>query len=652
MTATLVAGENKQKGEIIIPATVTYKGREFSVIAIDGAFSDNTELAAVKLHNSIVSLGTRAFEGCSSLHSISGLENITKLGEACFSGCESLISIDLPESLKTIDKKAFSGCTRLTSLAIPNNVNSIGSQAFQNCSSITSIKLPANLLTLAGGLFQGCVSLVNFEIPSSITTIEDNVFNGCVALQSMIIPENVKELGNKTFYGCNNLKKITIEKSPSGLFTHSDVFTFCPIKSLLLGRNISSCFSENTNLSEVIINSTVTKIPKNAFRGCKDLKSIVIPRSVVEIGEYAFSNSGLEKIIFEDGADDIKFNLEVASWDEQTPHTFSGCKLEDIYLGRNLTISGRAQAPDLGGNPYTFFPTTLRNLTIGDYVNNINLLLLYRHKATSTLSHYPNLTTVHFGMNFKKLPNMADNALLEKISTSSSVPPIVNSFTNSQYMDLNVEIPVGSLAAYQESPVWKNFRNINQKESLLHCFEVDGILYRIISEKTLEVMNKGTEYSGDINIPSKIEYNEVEYEVSSLGEAFKGCSELTSISIPQSVHSLLNNCFKGCSKLKEVIFNGTLEEISAGAFQNCTSLFKIQIPETIKYIRNNAFNGCSKLEEFMCPALLEFIGESAFENCTSLKKISLNSKISIIPQKCFAGCSNLKSVSPLNSIKK
>lgn len=130
MTATLVAGENKQSGEISIPASVAYKGREFRVTSINGAFSDNNELTKVTIPKSIESLGARAFEGCSSLQGISGLNNITELGVACFAGCASLTTIDLPEGLKKIGSQAFKGCVGLSSISIPNTVNSIGSEAF------------------------------------------------------------------------------------------------------------------------------------------------------------------------------------------------------------------------------------------------------------------------------------------------------------------------------------------------------------------------------------------------------------------------------------------------------------------------------------------------------------------------------------------
>ena len=684
MTATLVAGKNKQSGEIVIPASVSYKGRDFSVNSINGAFSGNTELTGIKLPNSIVSLGENAFSGCSSLVSISGLDNITELGVACFAGCVSLNKIELSEGLKRIGSQAFKGCVGLSAISIPNVVNSIGSEAFQNCSSLSYIQFPPTVASLTAGLFKGCTSLEEFEIPNSVTTIEDNVFDGCTALKAISIPSSIQVIGNNVFFGCSNLTNIDFEESSSDLevgYNHvnglvSALFENCPLESVIMGRNINSvgygCFSGNKTLNNVIISSNVTQIETGAFKYCSNLKSISIPRSVVWIEEGAFASSGLEKVTFEDGYDSLNLSLQISSWENKTPKTFSNCKIEDVYLGRTLKVGGGSQNPGYGGSPTTFFPNTLKQIIIGDYVNNIDVLLMSNQKVTSSLSHYPNLVVAQFGVNLPQLPSMADNKLLEILSTSSTVPPTANPFSNSQYMDLNVEIPIGSLNAYQEAPIWKNFWNISQQDNLLHCIEIDDLLYKIISESTVEVIKKSAEYSGDIIIPAQIEYNGVKYEVTSLGEAFKGCSKLKSITIPQSVNSLANNCFKDCAKLEDVVFDCFVEEIPHGAFQNCTSLSKIQIPESIKYVRGNAFNGCSKLEEFTCPNSLEFIGESAFSDCTSLKRFSLNnvsvigsaifegcnslvsvdlnSMISVIPQNSFTGCSNLESVSPLNSV--
>ena len=88
-----------------------------------------------------------------------------------------------------------------------------------------------------------------------------------------------------------------------------------------------------------------------------------------------------------------------------------------------------------------------------------------------------------------------------------------------------------------------------------HDFEVDGIYYNILSEtdKTVEVTYKGdypesfNEYIGVVTIPSTIILDGTTYSVVIIGEyAFKGCNELTSISIPKGIAEIYNSAFCFC----------------------------------------------------------------------------------------------------------
>ena len=72
----------------------------------------------------------------------------------------------------------------------------------------------------------------------------------------------------------------------------------------------------------------------------------------------------------------------------------------------------------------------------------------------------------------------------------------------------------------------------------LWAFEVDGIKYSFTSDSTVEVTSK--EYQGDVVIPSSISYEGATYSVTSIGsKAFYSCDGLTSITIPNSVTSIL-----------------------------------------------------------------------------------------------------------------
>lgn len=158
-----------------------------------------------------------------------------------------------------------------------------------------------------------------------------------------------------------------------------------------------------------------------------------------------------------------------------------------------------------------------------------------------------------------------------------------------------------------------------------HDFEEDGIYYRISSteDKTVEVTYRGgvtydAAYSGNVVIPSFVIYEGDIYGVTGIGiDAFLQCSDLTSITIPNSVTSIGNHAFKGC-----------------------TGLTSITIPESVTRIGDQAFFGCSKLSSITILEGVKIIGEAAFRGCSSLTSITIPNSVTNIGQAAFYGCNN------------
>ena len=100
-------------------------------------FSDGK--GTITFNGDVTSIGTSAFQYCSSLTSIDIPNSVTSIGSIAFNGCSSLTSIDIPNSVTSIGNSAFYDCSGLTSIDIPNSVTSIGNSAFSRCSGLTSI---------------------------------------------------------------------------------------------------------------------------------------------------------------------------------------------------------------------------------------------------------------------------------------------------------------------------------------------------------------------------------------------------------------------------------------------------------------------------------------------------------------------------------
>ena len=211
-----------------------------------------------KILDGVTEICTSAFNGCSSLTSITIPDSVTEIGMSAFSGCSSLTSITIPDSVTRIDMSTFRGCSSFTSITIPDNVTYIDIWAFNGCTGLTAIDVKAgnnNYTSVNGVLFnKDKTELIcypagktdkSYNIPSCVTNVGGWAFDGCTSLTSITIPDSVTEIDWSAFEGCTSLTSITIPDS-------------------------------------------VTEIGWSAFEGCTSLKSITIPSSVTSIGKNAF----------------------------------------------------------------------------------------------------------------------------------------------------------------------------------------------------------------------------------------------------------------------------------------------------------------------------------------------------------------------------
>ena len=142
----------------------------------------------------------------------------------------SVKRVILGSGVVSIGLKAFLGCTSLTSIHIPNSVTSIGDDAFGSCSSLTSIHIPNSVTSIGtsdgGGAFGGCSSLTSITIPEGVTYIGHNTFE-YTELDSISIPESVTTIAPYAFYRASIKSAIFsfATTAPSG-FSNSDTYFY------------------------------------------------------------------------------------------------------------------------------------------------------------------------------------------------------------------------------------------------------------------------------------------------------------------------------------------------------------------------------------------------------------------------------------------
>lgn len=125
----------------------------------------------------VTSIGSSAFNGCTSLTEIKIPDSVTSIGSSAFDGCSGLTSIIIPDSVTSIGYDAFYNCSGLTSVTIGNGVTSIGYWAFYNCSGLTSITIPASVTTIGSYAFYNCSELTIYCESAAEPVNWDNDWN-------------------------------------------------------------------------------------------------------------------------------------------------------------------------------------------------------------------------------------------------------------------------------------------------------------------------------------------------------------------------------------------------------------------------------------------------------------------------------------------
>ena len=431
-------------GDVIIPSQVVYNDTTYSVTSINGsAFSNCTSLTSITIPSSVTSIGSSAFKGCSSLDTVTINSNsvckkfwggyldtitkpriliignsVTSIGDGAFKDCTSLTNITIPRSVASIGEYAFFGCSDLTSITIPKFVDSIGNYAFSNCNSLTSIIVNYNtrydsrdncnaiIETTTNTLIVGCKNTI---IPNTVTSIGNSAFSGCSGLTSVTIPNLVTSIGNSAFSGCSGLKSIIV-KSGNPIFDSRD--------------NCNAIIETSTNnlivgCKNTIIPNSVTKIQEHAFSGCSDLRSIKIPSSVTTIDDNAFSNcNSLDTVII--NSNNTCYNFWV------TP---------------NDTIT----------NP--------RILIIGNSVTSI-----YEYAFTECNS----LISISIPASVTSIGNYAFRGCsnIGTIYSRNTNPPIIDNSSTFKSVSRSAKlyVPNGSVEAYKQANVWKEFYNIEESD--------------------------------------------------------------------------------------------------------------------------------------------------------------------------------------------
>jgi len=458
------------------------------------AFSHCPALESVTLPDSVVSIGKMAFQSCIGIKEVHCGKRLKSIGDSAFVFCGSLEHLELNDSLESIGYGAFLQDTALRgTIVFPESLKRIGSNAFgvisqqarnltaiwkarhcqhlrysaglwgpplRNFSKIVfgehvecvpdylcystycdTIILPESVDSIGEHAFTWDKNLKHIEMPSSISYIGEGAFSYCDHLTSLRIPEGISVIPKGFATECHALSELTLPSTLDSIM--GSTFNYCtslthitlPAGMRFIG---DFAFSNCSNLEYMNLPEGLTSIGKSAFRTCTSLESVTIPESIKNIDEYTFADcSVLREVNMPNSIRQIAGGA------------FRNCSLDTLILPSELTLIGTGAFLN---------QKKLTGIVIPDEVRQIK---------SNAFAGCSALKEVQFGKKTAMIDAEAfkNDSLITEIRSRAAYPPLVESSTFSGVPDSAwLFVPVQSIAAYREDPVWGRFRMPKEEE--------------------------------------------------------------------------------------------------------------------------------------------------------------------------------------------
>ena len=583
----------------------------------------------------VKTIGAGAFENCTALPALelSGCTRLETIGEGAFAGCLNIAgTLQFPATLKKIERSAFtrftysapaltkisaldfSACTQLKeiednvfsgcsgiigTLTLPASLEKLKNKAFEHCTGITAVHLKSGTLkTPAGngdGAFKGCTALKTLIIDGGAITFNAGGLVGWNAvLETVILKGGVTSIGAEAFDNCKKLHTIDMSACTQLTAIGTQAFFKCTgLQHIHFPSSLKTleeqAFCECTALTTPDFSActALENIGTGAFKGCTALPSVNLLSctALKSIGEGAFYRCT--------DITEIKLPVSLISIGSEA---FAYCKKL-----ASLNLSGCSSLKTIGNEAFTgctgitgtvTFPAGLK--TIGEY-------------AFSKRDYSSNPCTGIQGLDFSActaLETIEKKAFAEctAITGTVTLPQSLkklgdNAFNKTQITSLDISgcsalTFIGSAAFSDCTELAGTIRfPVNLKKiassAFADCSKVTSLDFSHctgLEKIEHHAFANGAALTTILNFSGCTGLEVLEEAV------FRGCNELTVLSLPASLKTIDSSALYACKKLPNINISGctALKTIGENAFSKCNAA-TVTLPASVQTIGSNAF---------------------------------------------------------------
>ena len=451
-------------------------------------------------------------------------------------------------------------------------------------------------------------------IPSSIvyngttypvTSIGDVAFYNCSSLTSVTIPNSVTSISSSAFYYCTSLTSVSIPNSVTSIG--------------------SSAFNSCSSLTSVTIPNSVTSISDYAFYECSSLTSVTIPSSVTSIGSNAFSSCSSLLSIYVNGS---YLTPAILSSD-----VFSNTNNAPIYV------------------PYVWqYKHSWSNYAERIFQSPYDEPI----ETEVTITANPSKSALHQALGLDSLQNVIRLKINGTIN-SYDIMMLRNQMPDLCELDLSDASIVANSYEYTDGYCSK------ENTLTMQSFTGTGTrIMKLLLPKSLTTIEAGAlnEFVYDLTIQEGI--------TAIPANAFKNCSRMGNVSLPESLETIGNSAFYG-TNLLELTIPANVQFIGSSAFQSAhiksltipansrltaigdhtfsnNRLYSLSIlADGITSLGQYAFAYCG-MDTVVLPPNLTSLSSYSFEDCNSLRYIVMPNTLTEVPDCAFQGCDNLDDI--------